>query len=121
LAWKAAREQENYRDFDAERQRHEQSHPSLQTEADMVERNVEPHEHDDEDEKHHNAADVEDDLGDENELGPKLKENTGCGKQRCDEQDGAVNGVAARHHQSGARHGHSGKEVKNDAIQHKDP
>src|SRR6516164_3953012 len=85
----------------------------------MLKRNVEAHQHDDEDEKHHDATDVENDLGDENELGSKLKENAGGGKQGRDEQDGAVNGVASRHHESGAEYGHSGEEVKCDAIQHK--
>ncbi len=77
-----------------------EGNPLLETKSDVVQWNIQADKHDDEHEQHHDAADVENDLRDEQKFGAELEEYAGGGKQRGDQKDGAMNRIAARDHQS---------------------
>jgi hypothetical protein len=116
-----ASQEKNNDHFQAESSSHQKRYKFLQTETESVDGGIQADEHDDKDKEHHDAADVENDLRDEEKFRAKLQEDAGSGEERSDEKNGAMNGVAARDHQGGAENGDTGEEVEKDAIQHRNP
>src|SRR5579871_362893 len=105
-------------DLDADDGDAEQGDPPLAVELAFFGGLVEIDQHDDEEEQHHDAADVEDDLYGEQELGLLQEIETGYADQRHDQADGAVHCVPARDGGDCATQNQGSEEVEEQRVHH---
>src|SRR5437773_12007751 len=112
LPWHFPGSPEHQANLASERHRDDERHPLLPRELDLLKRHVQIDEHDHEDKQNHDAADVKNNLDDEQKLRAQLQENSCSREQRGDQENGAMHHVAARHHEHGADHGDPREEIK---------
>src|SRR5690348_6214316 len=104
-----------------ERKRDEECDPFLPCELQLAHGDIQIHQHDYENEQYHDAADVKNDLYDEEEFRAELEEDSGGGEECGNQKNRAVDDVAARDRQDRADDGDRGEQVKDDLIKHRNP